>query len=1094
MWSMIEKLQVVIEQQSQEGYKTRRVSSPHMSWLLVCSLLLCACLGASWFAYQTLLLPQPHTFTPNWRGAQWIQAADGQSSVASFRYVINMPAPADAAFITLAASQQHRIYINGTMIGNNAIDSMQGQAPQAAIYDILSELVPGPNVVAIRVSNLDGQQPLLRANVGLVYGQNTTYYGTDSRWQATIQAHKTDQRYSLTSPLWTSYEFDASAWQTSKLATTPSFSPQLAVNPGLYERPLPQHWMSAGASHDAYFVRKFETPHEAAQTWLRVLATGPTSIYLNGTQLIAWNGQRPIVQQQPADYLSDAEDESFDRDSAPRYRGGLALGIYDISPYLRNGTNVIAAHVSTSGTANALVGLETLNAAMTLEMLTGDGTGKQSWMSFDVASTDWHAARQYSTGWMDGNEEVLRQWGQPFAVGRPGISKTFYLPDSASPRDMHVARPDWIAQTLFLSSATLLALWWLMARGLARKLGSLRVALQVACVAYLPALGAELLLIVLGQERSLPQPFPYNGLCGLALLAMVGVSYGLLWLGVREKSHVHHAVQVGIVHCQTSKEHGQCEPPWTSGWMASPMHTVWSWLRVHWGFVLVMLVAVPMICYQITYEPYWQDELTSYYAAKGILEHGLPYMPSGFLYPKGELYSYLLALSIVLFGEHQGLLRLPSMLCYLLSLPIFYTIATRLFDRRVALLATAMLALSPFTLLWGRSVRMYELAQFMTLFVIYLFYRAAREPTRPHLIYLAALALLGAYLSHEETFILLPGLALCVFLLSYDQKRRLPAVLWQKHWWFAGALCAVIILMQLTVVHFSHPPQLGTDQSQQPFIQIGMGNVPYYLKLLFFPFALNKKLPIITLSSLLALLGCGWALYRGDWRAKYCTIFLLSALATLIFCFTMKADRYIYPLFPLYYMLGAYVLLCWLRALWQGVNRVTAGKLTRHRVLFVGSTLMLCASLLVLPALPLGGYNLFVSRISGLSYRHRYVDYDAAGTYIQQHWREGDVVISVAPAIITRYYAGHLDYFFSVDRALYLFEQDGKITDTPTGTRPLLSQGDLRAVLSRQGRIWVVTDKGLYQAGIQQGKRFSFPPGFHLVYNGYGAAVYLRDG
>ncbi|MBO0784084.1 MAG: hypothetical protein J2P37_35205, partial [Ktedonobacteraceae bacterium] len=239
--------------------------------------------------------------------------------------------------------------------------------------------------------------------------------------------------------------------------------------------------------------------------------------------------------------------------------------------------------------------------------------------------------------------------------------------------------------------------------------------------------------------------------------------------------------------------------------------------------------------------------------------------------------------------------------------------------------------------------------------------------------------------------------------------------------------------------------------------------------------------------------------YRGDQRARYCALFALTAFLTLMLAFTMTADRYIYPLFPVYYLLGAYVLLYWLRALWRfGCQQLALGKTYRPaqhplRILFACSTVLCCVSLLVLPALPLSGYNLFVSRMTGLTYRHRYVDYDNAGTYIQQHWRPGDIVISIAPAIITRYYAGHLDYFFSVDRALYLFEKDGRITDTPTGTAPLLNQGDFRAVASRHARIWVVTDKGLYQSTVQQGKRFVFPPGFRIVYNGYGASVYLRD-
>src|SRR3984893_1298187 len=188
------------------------------------------------------------------------------------------------------------------------------------------------------------------------------------------------------------------------------------------------------------------------------------------------------------------------------------------------------------------------------------------------------------------------------------------------------------------------------------------------------------------------------------------------------------------------------------------------WLATHWGLLVLVLVAFPLIIYNLSYEPFWQDELTSYYAAKGILAHGLPFMPSSFLYAKGELYSYALALSIALFGEQPASLRMVGVAEYLVSIPLFYFVGAYFSGRRIALLATTMLTFSPFVLTWGRQMRMYEQAQLLTILVMYLFYRAVREPRRPHFVYLAIATLVVTYLSHEESFILLPGLVVCVLL------------------------------------------------------------------------------------------------------------------------------------------------------------------------------------------------------------------------------------------------------------------------------------------------------------------------------------------
>ena len=144
--------------------------------------------------------------------------------------------------------------------------------------------------------------------------------------------------------------------------------------------------------------------------------------------------------------------------------------------------------------------------------------------------------------------------------------------------------------------------------------------------------------------------------------------------------------------------------------------------------------------------------------------------------------------------------------------------------------------------------------------------------------------------------------------------------------------------------------------------------------------------------------------------------------------------------------------------------------------------------------LPISNYNLFVSRQAGFLYHRHYPDYDAVGQYMHDHWRKGDIVISVSPAISILYYVGHVNYFFSIDRALYLFERDGRIVDTPTGSIPILSQSDFQAVLASHKRIWIISDNGLYQMGVTKNGRFTFPPDFHIVFEGYGSAIYLRGG
>jgi hypothetical protein len=442
---------------------------------------------------------------------------------------------------------------------------------------------------------------------------------------------------------------------------------------------------------------------------------------------------------------------------------------------------------------------------------------------------------------------------------------------------------------------------------------------------------------------------------------------------------------------------------------------------------------------------------------------------------------------------------------YLLSLPVLYFIGCYFFERRVALLATLMLAFSPISLVWGAQMRMYEQAQLMTMIVVYLFYRALLEPQRSRRIYLAVACLLIDYFSHEEIFIIFPALLIYVLYASKDGRRLLPMVMYQKHWWIASTSGVFIIIVQLLSVRLTHPALLGTDQSQEPLIQFTTNNISFYVDLMFLPNVLgNGTLPWITINSLLTTIGCILARRSTDKRVQYCALFLVISFITLIFVFTLSSDRYIYPLLPIYYLMGAYALFVMIRSTWayactrlvlklpqKYAALVHSGYLARPLHLLATCTAaLLCVSVLLAPMLPISSYNLFISKVAGFSYHRHYPDYDAAGQYLHEHWRKGDIVIAVAPAISVLYYVGHLNYFFSVDRSMYLFERNGRITDTPTGTTPLLNQADFQAVLSAHARIWIISDNGEYQAAIN--KVFTFPSDFHMVFEGYSSAIYFR--
>jgi hypothetical protein len=159
-----------------------------------------------------------------------------------------------------------------------------------------------------------------------------------------------------------------------------------------------------------------------------------------------------------------------------------------------------------------------------------------------------------------------------------------------------------------------------------------------------------------------------------------------------------------------------------------------------------------------------------------------------------------------------------------------------------------------------------------------------------------------------------------------------------------------------------------------------------------------------------------------------------------------------------------------------------------------GTVVLLLASILLVPMLPISNFDLFVSRVLGVQYRRHFADYDNVGQYMHNHMRPGDTVITIAPAVITLYEVGKVDDYFSIDRALFLFEHNGQLMETTTGAHPLLNQAEFQNVLAEHSRIWLITDNGGYQGGVTRNGRFTFPPpDFHFVYEGYGSGIYFRS-
>lgn len=115
---------------------------------------------------------------------------------------------------------------------------------------------------------------------------------------------------------------------------------------------------------------------------------------------------------------------------------------------------------------------------------------------------------------------------------------------------------------------------------------------------------------------------------------------------------------------------------------------------------------------------------------------------------------FLVLHSFLTFGDSEWLVRLPSVIFGLCSIPAIFLVARRLFDNRVALIAASVLAVSPFHVHYSQMARPYSLWTLLSLLTWLSLIRALRTG-RPSWWFFYALASVGALSTHYLSIITL---------------------------------------------------------------------------------------------------------------------------------------------------------------------------------------------------------------------------------------------------------------------------------------------------------------------------------------------------
>lgn len=214
-----------------------------------------------------------------------------------------------------------------------------------------------------------------------------------------------------------------------------------------------------------------------------------------------------------------------------------------------------------------------------------------------------------------------------------------------------------------------------------------------------------------------------------------------------------------------------------------------------WWLLAITLLAAIVRCYRLDGQALWIDETASLRNALAFGRGGFPALIAAD--HVAPLHSILLWVAIAIGGSDSEIaLRLPSVIAGVATVPAGYLAALRMFgERRVALVAAGLIAISPFAIWYAQEARMYALLLLCaTAFVALSWPAVSRRLGLSELAALAATSTIGFY-THQYMVFLVASFGL--FLLVRGGPRGVIATLrtagfWQ--WTAAQALASALFL------------------------------------------------------------------------------------------------------------------------------------------------------------------------------------------------------------------------------------------------------------------------------------------------------------
>lgn len=456
--------------------------------------------------------------------------------------------------------------------------------------------------------------------------------------------------------------------------------------------------------------------------------------------------------------------------------------------------------------------------------------------------------------------------------------------------------------------------------------------------------------------------------------------------------------------------------------------------------------------YNLDYAPFWVDEVISVLAAKGLLQHGIPLLPSIELYSRDPLSTYTIATSIHLFGDSEFAARLPSVILGTLTIPLTYFLGKKVAGNDVGLIAAFFITFSFFEIAWSRQARMYQMYQFFFLFTItaYAYFKIDHKLRYASML---LVGIIGVYFSHA-TWKILPPILLMDALFTTRIKNYtnnavryiivvagiifVAAVILYEHPILPGWIYGIFTKEITEIIYWNYPSDFFKGMYSNLWWLAIFGSFILPLK--------NWKNGIILVFtfwvSLFTLSYYGEALGIGGWwpRYLYFTIpffFLLSAVG--IWAISSKIAE-------------------------SAIDEVSSKKyINLNNIKYfkrsVSILIVVCILIIIVltPAVPDMGLKL--NNLSQLD--EPQPNYRDAAQLIKTNVKEQDIIISNRPQLVY-YYLGRVDYRGNTE---FVVEKDGRKIDWYTGADIIENEQHLKQIINDNQRGWIIFNPFMKLAG-----------------------------